>query len=65
MLEYGSKLVVSVIPGGWATAIYDMGLLKYAAEADDQATAKGKLINRLIGVDAAAVVVAIIIGAAR
>jgi hypothetical protein len=63
-LEYGSKLVVSVIPGGRATAIYDMGLLKYAAEADDQAATKGELINRLIRVDATAVKVVIVIGAA-
>lgn len=64
MLEYGSKLVVSVIPWGGAAVIYDVWLRQYPAKADNQATAEGELVNGLIGVYAAVVVIVIIVGAA-
>jgi len=65
--RYGSKsiiLIVSVIHRARTAAgraIMFCG--QDAAEADNQATAKGELVSGLIGVDPAASVISIVIGA--
>ena len=61
LLEYGSKSIVSVIPGSWP-AVNRLGLRKHPAKADDQATAQGELVGGLIGIDTAVIIVVIIEG---
>ena len=63
LLEYGSKSIISVIPRAPGRAAI-AGFGQDAAEADDHAAPERKRVYGLVRVDTAAIIVAIVIGAA-
>ena len=64
MLEYGSKLIITVVSGS-RPPVYGVRLRKYAAEAYNQAAAQGKLVGGLIRIDTGSVIVTIVEGSPR
>ena len=64
--RYGSKSIISVIHGARTAAGRTiMFCWQDPAEADDHAAAESELVSGLIGVDPAASVISIVIGAPR